>query len=96
MKKRIATETELGGLYYLDNFPLSFIAAIVGVSSLQWHHRLGHPSTLILQQLLLSFRSTSPIIECEACQLSKHHRFFFLASNERRSTTPFALIRSDN
>ncbi|KAK4387234.1 Retrovirus-related Pol polyprotein from transposon RE2 [Sesamum angolense] len=84
---------ERGGLYFLDTSPpIDARALFASVSPLQWHCRLGHPSLPILKKVL-------PIelacLECESCELRKHHRASFLSRVDKRSSSPFTLIHSD-
>ncbi|KAK8913906.1 hypothetical protein KSP39_PZI024435 [Platanthera zijinensis] len=94
-QRTIATGTESGGLYFLDN--ISALSAFSSSSTdlLQWHLRLGHPPARILRQLLPHLPSTGPPLDCDACQLGKHHRSPFPPKQGRGSSRPFDLIHSD-
>ncbi|KAK4391658.1 Retrovirus-related Pol polyprotein from transposon RE2 [Sesamum angolense] len=59
---------------------------------LQWHSRLGHPSLPTLQKIL---PIDSARLECESCELGKHHRASFPPRVEKRSSSPFTLVHSD-
>ncbi|KAL0322343.1 UNVERIFIED_CONTAM: Secreted RxLR effector protein [Sesamum calycinum] len=66
---------ERGGLYFLNTSPPIAICALSAlVSPLQWHCRLGHPFFLTLKKVL---PIKSPRLECESCELGKHHRASF-------------------
>ncbi|KAL0319366.1 UNVERIFIED_CONTAM: Retrovirus-related Pol polyprotein from transposon RE2 [Sesamum angustifolium] len=84
---------ERGGLYFLDPTPpVDARALSASVSPLQWHSRLGHPSLPTLQKLL---PIDSARLECESCELGKHHRASFPPRVEKRSSSPFTLVHSD-
>lgn len=73
------------------------VASQTGVSPLQWHYHLGHLSLKSLksfQHLGSSFQSFVSL-ECEACQLGKHHRVFFVPRETNRRAKPFALVHTD-
>ncbi|KAK4395806.1 Retrovirus-related Pol polyprotein from transposon RE2 [Sesamum angolense] len=72
--------------------PLSMLAPSASVSPLQWHSRLGHPSLPTLQKIL---PIDSARLECESCELGKHHRASFPPRVEKRSSSPFTLVHSD-
>ncbi|KAL0283440.1 UNVERIFIED_CONTAM: Retrovirus-related Pol polyprotein from transposon RE2 [Sesamum angustifolium] len=66
---------ECGGLYFLNTSPPVAVCALsASVSPLQWHCRLGHPFFLTLKKVL---PIKSPRLECESCELGKHHRASF-------------------
>ena len=70
---------ESNGLYYLDGSPVptpSPTACPAKVSPHQIHCRLGHPSLANLKFLVPSL-SYLQFLECESCQLGKHHRVQF-------------------
>uniref|UniRef100_A0A2N9EWV2 Integrase catalytic domain-containing protein n=1 Tax=Fagus sylvatica TaxID=28930 RepID=A0A2N9EWV2_FAGSY len=74
-KKMIGSGHEKNGLYYLDTNKSvfsTFLALSATVSPLQWHFRLGHPSLAKLKSAIPAL-SHVPSLECEACQLGKHH-----------------------
>ncbi|KAL0302731.1 UNVERIFIED_CONTAM: Retrovirus-related Pol polyprotein from transposon TNT 1-94 [Sesamum angustifolium] len=62
------------------------------VNLLSWHSRLGHPSLSTLQKIL---PIDSARLECESCELGKHHRASFPPRLEKRSSSPFTLVHSD-
>ena len=74
MKKVIGSRHEKDGLYYLDIPKRAF--TLVSTSPLQWHQHLSHPFLDKLRQILLSLSPVS-VLECEACQFSKHHHSSF-------------------
>lgn len=66
---------EQQGLYYLDTDssclpPTPILSATI--SPLQLHFRLGHPSLAKLKLIVPGLSHVSTL-ECEACQLEKHH-----------------------
>ena len=87
---------ERDGLYYLEQHPTANTSAALhaAVSPHQWHCRLGHPSLQTLKLVFPSFKSMSTL-ECEACQLGKHHRVSFPLRQNNRRATPFELVHSD-
>ncbi|KAL0375663.1 UNVERIFIED_CONTAM: Retrovirus-related Pol polyprotein from transposon RE2 [Sesamum calycinum] len=89
----IGTGHERGGLYFLDTTPpVDARALSASVSPLQWHSRLGHPSLPTLQKIL---PIDSARLECESCELGKHHHASFPPRVEKRSSSPFTLVHSD-
>ncbi|KAL0439981.1 UNVERIFIED_CONTAM: Retrovirus-related Pol polyprotein from transposon RE2 [Sesamum latifolium] len=83
---------ERGGLYFLDkSTPADARALSASVSPLQWHCRLGHPSLPSLKKIL---PIESARLECESCELGKHHRASFPPRIDKRSSSPFTLIHS--
>ena len=63
------------------------------MSPYYWHCRLGHPNLSQLKKVA-SFSESVFEINCDACQLGKHHRVYFL-SKESRSLRPFDLVQLD-
>lgn len=95
-KKTIGSGHEKDGLYYLDpgEPPTSVPTALSAtVSPLQWHYRLGHPSLAKLRAVIPTLSPIS-VLECEACQLGKHHRSSFSSSSVRQ-TESFAAVHTD-
>lgn len=95
-QKTIGLGHEKYGLYHLDlpSSPPTSSVLSAAVSPLQWHFRLGHPS---LQKLKLLVPNLSPALslECEACQLGKHHRAFFPNSDHSRASESFDVVHTD-
>ena len=86
---------EAGGLYYLDRCGSScLVASHLFISPLQNHCRLGHPSLKNLRTLVPSCHQIESL-QCEACQLGKHHRVPFASRRESRVSSPFHLVHSD-
>ena len=57
----------------------------VKATILDWHHRLGHPSSKIISKLVSSqalsvVSSSNPSIPCSACHINKTHKLPFLTS----------------
>ncbi|KAL0313438.1 UNVERIFIED_CONTAM: hypothetical protein Sradi_5743100 [Sesamum radiatum] len=74
-RRTIGGGHERGGLYFLDkSTPADARALSAFVSPLQWHCRLGHPSLPSLKKIL---PIESARLECESCELGKHHRASF-------------------
>ncbi|KAK8936721.1 hypothetical protein KSP39_PZI012567 [Platanthera zijinensis] len=94
-QRTIATGTESGGLYFLDNISAFSTFSSTSTDLLQWHLRLGHAPPHLLRQLLPHLPAQGPPLNCEACQLGKHHRSSFPPKHVRGSTRPFDLIHSD-
>ena len=103
--KTIGSAEECEGLYYLDGGTKNKQACAAACGSLfvpnndqlmLWHFRLGHPSFQYLRFLFPSLceNKTSLSLQCEVCQLAKHHRASFPKSLYKPSR-PFALIHSD-
>jgi histone deacetylase 1/2 len=94
-----------GGLYPLKSSSCKsstnkqvFSTAVKPSVSL-WHHRLGHPSTNIVKQVLshhnLPFVSESnKTIVCDACQQGKSHQLPYSRSTST-SAGPLNLVHSD-
>jgi hypothetical protein len=87
------------GIYPLKAFASKFGLSSVKVSFERWHHRLGHPSPSIVQQVLknndLSFdeRSNSESV-CDACQKGKMHQLPYPKSSSV-SKVPLELVFFD-
>ncbi|XP_020528249.1 uncharacterized protein LOC110007977 [Amborella trichopoda] len=92
-KKMIGGGRESGGLYYLGR---SLVSAALrsGVSPLQWHCWLVHPSINNLKLLVPSLESLSTL-ECETCELSKHHRISFHPRVNKRMFVLVAVVHSN-
>ncbi len=88
---------EKDGLYYLDTNKFvssTFSALSATVSPLQWHFRLGHPSLAKLKSAIPAL-SHVPSLECEACQLGKHHVSSFSSSSHSRQPESFDVVHTD-
>ncbi|KAL0370945.1 UNVERIFIED_CONTAM: Retrovirus-related Pol polyprotein from transposon RE2 [Sesamum angustifolium] len=81
-----------GGLYFLNTSPIDARALFASISPLQWHCRLGHLSLPTLQKDL---PIKSSHLECESCELGKHHRASFPPRVDKRSSSPFTLVHYD-
>jgi hypothetical protein len=93
----IGSRHEKDELYYLDtnNFVSSTFSALSAtVSPFQWHFRLGHPSLAKLKSAIAAL-SHVPNLECEACQLGKHHRSSFSNSSHSRQPESFDVVHTD-
>lgn len=93
----IGSGHEKDGLSFLDvdrNSPVTSSALSATISPLQWHFRLGHPSMAKLQLAIPTLSRVSSL-ECEACQLGKHHRSSFPSSSHGRQKESFDLVHTD-
>ena len=84
----IGSGHEKDGLHYLDpdNFAShAFSASTLSgtISPLQWYFRLDQPS-LVKLKFSIPTLSHVPSLECETCQLRKHHRSSFSSSGPSR------------
>jgi hypothetical protein len=63
-----------------------------------WHQRLGHPSSIIVHQVLrdnnISFSESNKELVCDACQMAKSHQLPYPKSTSV-STSPLELVFSD-
>jgi len=91
MKKVIDSWHEKDGLYYLDILERAFTS--VSSPPFQWHQHLGHPSLNKLCQVVPSLSHVS-VLECETCQLGKHHRSSFPHRVESRQLQLFELVHT--
>ena len=95
MGKIIGGRHKANGLYYLDRcVSSSLVASHLSILTLQHHCRLGHPSLQNLKSLVLSCRQIESL-QCEECQLGKHHRVPFASRRESHVFSPFHLVYSD-
>lgn len=87
-----------GGLYNLDESSIKQVFSSVKVSHEQWHSRLGHPATPIVQHILhryeLPSESVNKAVICDACQQDKSHQLPISLST-RVTTAPLEIIYSD-
>jgi histone deacetylase 1/2 len=87
-----------GGLYNLDVSSIKQVFSSVKVSREQWHSRLGHPATPIVQHILHHYElpsvSVNKAVICDACQRGKSHQLPFSLST-RVTTAPLEIIYSD-
>jgi hypothetical protein len=65
----------------------------------QWHSRLGHPSLVIVRQIISKHklpcvRDTSIVSVCDSCQQGKSHQLPYPVSTSV-STAPLRLVFSD-
>jgi hypothetical protein len=88
----------LGGLYALDDPAFKQVFSALKASSTQWHARLGHPSSQIVQHILsrnkLPSVSSKSSVVCDACQQGKSHQLPFYVS-QHVTTAPLELNYSD-
>jgi histone deacetylase 1/2 len=71
---------------------------VVKSSSSLWHRRLGHPSSVIVHQVLrdnnIQFSESNKESVCDACQKAKSHQLSYPKSSSV-STFPLELVFSD-
>ena len=94
----------IGGLYPITSGALSRkprhqVYSVIKPSLARWHQRLGHPSSIIVKQVVNKGNlplSSSQNIEsvCDACQCAKSHQLPYPKSNSV-SRAPLELIFSD-
>jgi histone deacetylase 1/2 len=90
------------GLYPLpSSFTSSFGSHAHGAiksSSLLWHRHQGHPSSIVVHQVLrdnsIPFSATNKESVCDACQMAKSHQLPYPKSTSV-STSPLELVFSD-
>lgn len=104
--RTISNAREVDGLYYFEGDAIESGQAQVGSSSdislfggdqiMLWLFRLGHPSFSYLKQLFPSlFKNKNPLmLQCEICQLTKHHIVYF-PFHPYKESKPFSLMHSD-
>jgi len=92
-RKTIGTGRESNGLYAME-LASDQVACISTVSALESHCRLGHPSLPVLKLLVPSLGSLSSL-DCESCQLGKHHRVSYPSRVNNRVGQLFDLVHSD-
>jgi histone deacetylase 1/2 len=87
-----------GGLYSLDDPHIKQVFSTLRVSSAQWHARLGHPASQVVQHILRSHELPSVPNKldtvCDACQQGKSHQLPFPLS-DHVTHAPLELIYSD-
>jgi histone deacetylase 1/2 len=87
-----------GGFYNLDDSTIKQVFSSVKVSRDQWHSRLGHPATPIVQHILhrheLPSVSVNKVVVCDICQQGKSHQLPFSLST-RETSAPHDIIYSD-
>ena len=89
-RKMIGTGCECGRLYYL-NLSLKLIAYSSYVSAFDYHYRLGNPPLSVLK-FLISKCSQTESLQCESCQLGKHHWLPFPNRVNKKANHPFDLV----
>jgi len=80
-------------LYYLD-LDSKLIACSSSVSVFYQYYRLGHP---FLQTLKLLVPEVNHItsLDCQLCQLGKHHRMSYAERVNKRANNLFTLVHLD-
>ena len=90
-RRMIGQVHEAHGLYYLST---TSTIACTTASSIDIHCRLGHPSLANLKTLVPHLSSLQSL-ECQTCQLGKHHRTTFVPGSVQRVSSPFEVVHSD-
>jgi len=83
----IVTESMYGGLYYL-NLDSKPVACSSSITNFDQHCRLGHPPL----QVLLNYVAS---LNCDSCQLNKHHHMPYPDRVTRRAHSFSALVHSN-
>jgi histone deacetylase 1/2 len=90
-----------GGLYPIESSEISALKCAMftaRISKEQWHRRLGHPSSQVVQSILrlndLSFCNNEHANVCNACQLAKSHQLPYSISRHV-TTSSLELIYPD-
>jgi hypothetical protein len=91
----------VNGLYPLPSSSFSLGHHVHGVAkttSSIWHQRLGHPSSVVVHQVLrdnsIPFSESNKVSVCDACQMAKSHQLPYPKSTSV-STSPLELIFFD-
>lgn len=86
---------QLDGLYFLRGMEFAGVMQQAKQVSLDvWHHRLGHPSSRILDLLPISVLSSDNDLQnkaCETCVHAKQTRCFFPTSSNK-ATDLFEIV----
>ena len=93
-KKTIGKGHESGSLYVLDPLRPTSIACPSVASAFEAHCRLGHPSHPLLKKLCPQYSKVSSL-DCESCQLAKHHRVSLRPRVNKHASVPFELVHYD-
>ena len=104
MRRTLLEGTCRGGLYPLPAAALKNKQALSTSSGAhpsleRWHHRLGHPSFQVVQQVVkrnklpCSFESRIGSV-CDSCQMAKSHQLPYQKSSSQ-SSFPLQLVFSD-
>ena len=104
--KTIGSARESGGLYFFEEGSklkrpvqstcYGSVSFIANKEIMLWHCRLGHSNFHYLKHLLPDlFKNKNPSsLQCEFCELAKHHRSSF-SLQPYKPTKPFVLIHTD-
>jgi histone deacetylase 1/2 len=91
----------VNGLYPLpssSSLSLGHVHGVAKNTSSLWHRRLGHPSSVVVHQVLcdnsIPFSESNKESVCDACQMAKSHQLPYPKSTSV-STFPLELIFSD-
>jgi histone deacetylase 1/2 len=92
----------VGGLYPIPPSSVSSsnhqAHGVIKSSPLLWHMRLGHPSSVVVHQVLqdnkISFSESNKESVCDACQMAKSHQLPYPKSTSV-SSSPLELVFSD-
>ena len=78
LKGRTKNEVYEWSIFPPKSLPLLAFSS-VKTTSFEWHHRLGHPASLILKHIVSSYNfdlssSMSSSLFCHACNCNKSHK----------------------
>lgn len=81
-----------------STYPFLAFFSVITTSS-AWHHRLGHPSSIIFKHIMSSFKlDYSNVFDknshCNSCQCNKSHKLPFSVSTIS-SSSPLEILFSD-
>jgi hypothetical protein len=90
-----------GGLYPLPPNPRKQIFHVVKPTSTRWHHRLGHPSSIIIDKVVKNFslpcsKDLSHESVCDACQKTKSCQLPYPRTERERDIYLFLGSRSSS
>lgn len=83
-------------VYYASLPSMPQLNSITAVSSLDWHHKLGHPSLHVFKLLAkcLGLKFNLQKFHCNSCSINKSHKVPF-GMNSFTTTKPLQLVYSD-
>jgi hypothetical protein len=102
MREVLLQDKCVDGLYPLPSSSTSTLGrhahGVTKSTSSLWHGRLGHPSSIVVHQVLrnnsILFSKSNKESVCDACQMAKSHQLPYPKSTSV-STSPLELVFSD-
>ena len=88
-RRRIGSRHERGGMYYLDD-QVTHAGLVANQPDLVLLWRLGHPSMQKLR-FVVPIESSVSSLDCQSCELGKHHRATFQSRVNNHSNSAFEL-----